>query len=199
MTELLSLGLFVLLSLGCHGPLSPFLPATFEPILLLYGQRHAPVLVALLGGLTSVAAEYPNYYLYRRLLSCDSLSRVMRSNAAGPVTALFGQHPFLAIWICAWSPLPDWSARILATHSQYPVRQYLCAFLLGRIPKFWLIAQVGFYWMPGKWTVASIVAASALLTFVGGFRHRLSSGYSRKTACPADLLSIRPVHPSRGC
>jgi hypothetical protein len=33
-----TLVVFVLLTLGCHGPLSPFLPATYEPILLLYGQ-----------------------------------------------------------------------------------------------------------------------------------------------------------------
>ncbi|MEO6056674.1 MAG: hypothetical protein ABIQ49_07535, partial [Gemmatimonadales bacterium] len=62
-----TLVVFVLLTLGCHGPLSPFLPATYEPILLLYGQLYPPLLIALLGALTSAAAEYLNYHLYRAL------------------------------------------------------------------------------------------------------------------------------------
>jgi uncharacterized membrane protein YdjX (TVP38/TMEM64 family) len=170
MADTTSLFIFVLLSLGCHGPLSPFLPATFEPILLLYGQHHAPIIVAFVAALTSIGAEYINYYIYRRVLSCESLGRLMRSDSARPLTVLFARHPFLAVWVTAWSPLPDWAARVLACHSRYSVRRYLSALLLGRLPKFWLIAQAGFYWMPDKWTVASIVAASTMVTIVGARR-----------------------------
>jgi uncharacterized membrane protein YdjX (TVP38/TMEM64 family) len=163
---------FVLLTLGCHGPLSPFLPAAYEPILLLYGQFYPPFLIALLGAITSAAAEYLNYHLYPALLDCDSLERVMRSDAARAITALFARRPFLAIWICAWSPLPDWAARILASHSRYPVRRYLAAFVLGRIPKFWLLAEVGLHWMPSGGTVFAIAVASAGVTLVGLRRRR---------------------------
>ncbi len=167
-----TLVVFVLLTLGCHGPLSPFLPATYEPILLLYGQLYQPLLVALLGALTSAAAEYLNYHLYRALLDCDSFDRVLRSYAARPVTALFARRPFLAIWICAWSPLPDWAARILASHFRYSVRRYLTAFVVGRIPKFWLLAELGLHWMPGGGTVLVIAAASAGVTLIGLRRRR---------------------------
>jgi uncharacterized membrane protein YdjX (TVP38/TMEM64 family) len=167
-----TLVVFLLLSLGCHGPLSPFLPAAYEPILLLYGQLYPPLVIALLGALTSAAAEYLNYHLYRALLSSDSLARVLRSDAARPVTALFGRRPFLAIWICAWSPLPDWAARILATHTRYPVRRYLAAFVVGRIPKFWLLAEVGLHWMPSGGTVLAIVIVSAGITILGLRRRR---------------------------
>ena len=167
-----TLVVFVLLTLGCHGPLSPFLPAAYEPILLLYGQLYPPVVIALLGAITSAAAEYLNYHLYRALLDCDSLERVMRSDAARPITALFARRPFLAIWICAWSPLPDWAARILASHSRYPVRRYLAAFVFGRFPKFWLLAAVGLHWMPSGGTVLAIAAASAGVTLLGLRRRR---------------------------
>ncbi|HEV2085241.1 MAG TPA: VTT domain-containing protein [Gemmatimonadales bacterium] len=172
MAKAASLVVFVLLSLACHGPLSPFLPATYEPILLFYGQLYPPLAVALLGAVASTAAEYLNYYLYRVLLDCRSLDRLMRSNGARPVTALFGRRPFLAIWICAWSPLPDWAARILAAHSRYPVHRYLAAFVVGRIPKFWLLAAVGSYWMPSGGTAMAIAAGSGLLTLVGILRRR---------------------------
>ncbi|HEV8454003.1 MAG TPA: VTT domain-containing protein [Gemmatimonadales bacterium] len=172
MADATSLVVFVLLSLACHGPLSPFLPAAFEPVLLFYGKLYSPLAVALLGAVAATAAEYLNYYLYRALLDCRSLDRLMRSNGARPVTALFARQPFLAIWVCAWSPLPDWAARILASHSRYPVHRYLAAFVAGRIPKFWFLAAVGSYWMPSGWTVIAIAAGSVLVTLVGTLRRR---------------------------
>ncbi len=172
MVEATSLVVFVLLSLACHGPLSPLLPATYEPILLFYGQLSPPLAVALVGAVASTAAEYLNYYLYRALLDCRSLDRLMRSNGARPVTALFARRPFLAIWICAWSPLPDWAARILAAHSRYPVYRYLAAFVVGRIPKFWLLAAVGSYWMPSGGTAIAIAAGSGIVTLIGILRRR---------------------------
>jgi uncharacterized membrane protein YdjX (TVP38/TMEM64 family) len=175
-----TLVVFVFLSLACHGPLSPFLPATYEPILLFYGKLYPPLALALLGAVAATAAEYLNYHLYRALFGCRPLDRLMRSNGARPVTALFARHPFLAIWICAWSPLPDWAARILASHSRYPVHRYLAAVVAGRIPKFWLLAAVGSYWMPSGGTVIAIAGGSVLVTLVGIVRRR-----SRRVAVAA--------------
>jgi uncharacterized membrane protein YdjX (TVP38/TMEM64 family) len=183
-----TLVVFVLLSLGCHGPLSPFLPATYEPILLFYGKLYPPLAVALLGAVAATAAEYLNYYLYRALLDCRSLDRLMRSNGARPVTALFARQPFLAIWICAWSPLPDWAARILSAHSRYPVHRYLAAFVAGRIPKFWFLAAVGSYWMPAGWTVVAIAAGSALVTLVGILRRRTRPVTASIASVPAAVM-----------
>ena len=165
--------MFVLLSLACHGPISPFLPATYEPILLFYGQLYPPLAVALVGAVTATAAEYVNYYLYRAVLDCRALERVMSSNGTTAVTALFARRPFLAVWICSWSPLPDWAARILAAHSHYPIRRYLLPVVVGRIPKFWVLAAIGLHWMPSGWTLFAIAAGSALLTLAGVFQRRI--------------------------
>jgi membrane protein YqaA with SNARE-associated domain len=174
---------FVLLTLACHGPLSPFLPATFEPILLLYGQLHPPLVVALVAAVASAAAEYVNYYLYGALLGCDSGERVMRSGVARAIAAAFGRQPFLAIWVCAWSPLPDWAARILASHARYPVGRYLLAFVVGRIPKFWLLAAIGMHWMPSGWVLWGVVGASVAVTLLG-MRRREGGRWAPPSAVP---------------
>jgi uncharacterized membrane protein YdjX (TVP38/TMEM64 family) len=166
-----SLGVFVLLTLMCHGPLSPFLPATFEPILLRYGQLYPPLLIAVTGAVASAAAEYANYYLYRTLLGFRSCDRVMHSPSARMVAGMFARRPFVATWLCAMSPLPDWAARILAAHARYSVPRYLLAFVAGRIPKFWLLAALGFYWMPSGRVLWAIVAVSVMVTALG-LRHR---------------------------
>lgn len=186
-----TLVVFVLLTLVCHGPLSPFLPATFEPILLLYGQLYPPLLIALVGAVASAAAEYLNYHLYRALLGCDSVDRVMRSRTARMVSDVFARQPFLAIWVCAWSPLPDWAARILASHARYSVPRYLLAFVAGRIPKFWLLATVGLYWMPSGRVVWGVVGVSVALTLLGVWRRR-PSGHSSTAA----VIPSRPITDS---
>lgn len=155
---------FVLLTLWCHGPLSPLLPAAYEPILLAYGRLFPPLLVALIGSVASTAVEYLNYYVYRRLLRFDALARVLRSPSGRHVVALFSRHPFLAVWLCVWSPLPDWAARIIASYSGYSVRRYLAAFLLARLPRFWFLAALGLHLRLGVGPVLAITAVSVILT-----------------------------------
>jgi uncharacterized membrane protein YdjX (TVP38/TMEM64 family) len=180
---------FVILTLLCHGPLSPFLPATYEPILLYYGQVYPPVAVAIVGALTATLAELVNYYLYRSLLRCRPLDRLMLSRGARPVRVVFARHPFLAIWICAWSPLPDWAARMLASHSGYSVRRYLTAFVAGRVPKFWLLAALGSQWMPSGKTVAVIAVASGLFTLIAaGRRHTTKAATQRFSPVPGVVM-----------
>ena len=180
---------FILLTLWCHGPLSPFLPAAFEPVLLLYGQLYPPFLVALVGALASAVAEYLNFHMYRAILGHASMGRVMSNNGSRAVSRLFARHPFLAVWICAWSPLPDWAARILASHSRYSVRRYLAAVLAGRIPKFWFLATVGMHWAPSGRTIAAIVAGSVAVT-LGGFLFRRVVGSTPVAAGVVPLVIL---------
>jgi hypothetical protein len=46
------------------------------------------------------------------------------------------------------------------------------AFVVGRIPKFWLLAEVWPRWMPSGGTVLAIAAASAGVTLLGLHRRR---------------------------
>ncbi len=163
---------FLLLTLWCHGPLSPFLPAAYEPILLFYGQLHPTLLVALAGAFASAAAECLNYYLYRAMLGRAGMGRVMSSRAGRAVTTMFAKRPFFAVWMCAWSPLPDWAARVLASHTRYSIRRYLAAVLAGRIPKFWFLAAVGMHWAPSAPTIATIVVISVAVTLAATFLGR---------------------------
>jgi len=55
-----TLVVFGLLTLWCHGPLSPLLPAAYESVLLGYGRLHSPLMLALFGALASTGIEYVN-------------------------------------------------------------------------------------------------------------------------------------------
>lgn len=167
-----SLAVFVLLTLWCHGPLSPFLPAAYEPVLMAYGQLFPPLLVTVVGAVCSTVVEYLNYHLYRKLVACDAVDRVLRSKSACGIVKPFFRHPFLTVWFCVLSPLPDWAARILAVHSGYSVRRYLAAVLLARVPRFWFLTALGLQLRLSTGTLVAITVGSAVLTLAGVRRRR---------------------------
>jgi hypothetical protein len=76
----------------CHGPAAPFLPATFEPVVMVYGQSHAPALVALSASVISVVMEGLNYLGYGYVLRSDRLRRIRTSSAR--LTSCFQRWPF---------------------------------------------------------------------------------------------------------
>ncbi len=86
---------FVLVTIWINGPLSPLLPATYEPVLMLMGRVYPPVLVAALGTAGILCVEYVNYQLYRQVLFIEKLSRVREGRFVRRVVAWFCRAPFL--------------------------------------------------------------------------------------------------------
>lgn len=151
---------FVVTTLWVHGPVSPFLPAAYEPVLMHYGTLYPPYLVALIGAAANVVVEALNYRLYRDALEMPSLSRLRESRTGAWALRHFRRAPFLTVWVGSWSPIPDWMVRILGPMARYPLGKYLPAMALGRIPRYWLFAEVGHrIGVDGRLLVAALAAS----------------------------------------
>ncbi len=137
---------FLLITLWVNGPLSPFLPTTYEPVLMLFGRVYPPILIGGLGILGTLYVEYLNYHLYQRVLGHSALKGMRRSNVIRGTIKLFQRAPFFTVWLCSWSPLPYWAVRFLSPMTGYPVRRHLVATFLGRFPRLWFFAALGLYW-----------------------------------------------------
>ena len=181
---------FGVLTLWCHGPLSPLLPAAYEPVLLGYGRVYPPVLLAVLGASVSTTVEFANYHLYQKLLRVESVDRLLRRQETGRLTAPFYRRPFLTVWLCVLTPLPDWATRVLASYSGYSIRRYLSAVFLARLPRFWLLAALGFQLELGAGVLLWIVAGSAAVTLVGAIRRHLVPARSKPAIRAAAALLL---------
>jgi membrane protein YqaA with SNARE-associated domain len=166
----------------CHGPASPFLPATFEPVVMAYGQTHAPALVALSAAVISVVMEGVNYLGYSYVLRSKRLGRIRTASAR--LTSLFERWPFLTCVLVAATPLPDWSARILGAIARYSTSRYLAAFMLGRTTSFWLLAALGHRFQPPRSVLLVAAAGSIVLTYGTVCLRRLRSANRRSYASP---------------
>lgn len=137
------LTVFVLLTIWVNGPLSPFLPVAYEPLLIIFGQQYAPLLIAALGTMGTLFVEYINYKLHGQLLKTSAMKRLVGGRGVQWVAMLFARRPALTVWLCAWSPLPYWPVRILSPLTGLKMGPHLLATMLGRFPLYLLVAAVG--------------------------------------------------------
>lgn len=138
-----------------NGPFSALFPATFEPVLMLFGRLYPPLLVAVVATAGNLYVEFLNWHLYRKALRHDRAEVVRDSRVVRFLVRLFDRAPFLTVWICAWSILPYWAVRIVAPLSDFPLDRYMWATFLGRLPKLWFFAALG-TWIavPTMWLAA---------------------------------------------
>ena len=171
---------FVLVTIWVNGPLGIFLPATYEPILMLFGRIYSPLLIGFLGILGTLYIEFLNYYLYKKILSMRALAHTRESRTVRRVVGLFERAPFFTVWLCSWSPFPYWTVRILAPIAEYPVNRYLLATFLGRFPRLWFFAALGLWWKISTQALAAIsVASIGLALLVWWINSRRKAGRER--------------------
>ncbi len=164
---------FLCITIFVNGPLAPLLPATYEPVLMIAGRVYPSLLVALVGIVGTIYIEYLNYHLYRAALFHPKLDAARASPLVRKTVALFAKSPFFAVWLCSWSPLPYWAVRFLAPLSGYPVRPYLVATFLGRMPRLWFFAALGpVVPVRTQWLVMVTATMIVLGVLVAVHRHR---------------------------
>ncbi len=181
------IGAFIAVTLWCHGPWSPLLVVSYEPVLLAFGQRNAPMALALVGAIAATVAEAANYLLYGRLLRLRALERTTEGASAERVRRWFLRWPMVTVWVGIFTPIPDWAVRIAAVHARYSPARYLTAVFLARVPRFWIFASVGALWQPRPGLLWMVVAVTVLVAL---WSQRTRIGLALGTA-------IRSVAPTR--
>ena len=171
---------FVLVTIWVNGPIAPFLPATYEPVLMMYGRLYPPLVVGFLGIAGTLYVEFLNYALYRRILTTQTLAPVRASKVIRKLDGLFSRAPFFTVWLCSWSPLPYWSVRFLSPLTGFPVSRHLLATFLGRFPRLWFFAALGVWWGVDLKILAAVALGSIVVAVVvWGARASSSSGARR--------------------
>ena len=178
------------LALWFNGPQSAVVPAGFEPVLMLYGQLYAPLLIAAIGTAANLVIEALNYRLFAAAAETKSFRKAGDTKVGRWLTRAFGRAPFVAVTVAA-AGLPLWIARVLVVMSGYPIARHLAATALGRFPRFWFFAALGgAVGIPPRW-LTIIVGTSLILTAV-----LLSSRLIRGSGTPRMAAIVPEVVPA---
>jgi hypothetical protein len=174
---------FAVMSLPANGPLSPVIPAAFEPLIMEAAKYEHPLSVTVVGLAAYMLTEYVNWRLYAWALSRDRLAGVATSRWARWGIERFSRAPFTTIIMFAFTPLPFWVARCLAILDRYPMRRFMAATAVGRFPRILIYAWLGAVLQVP--TVALIAVLLGSLLFAVPWRGRRAGRGEPTSPAPA--------------
>jgi uncharacterized membrane protein YdjX (TVP38/TMEM64 family) len=153
---------FAVMSLPANGPLSPLVPAAFEPLIMEAAKYEHPLAVTLVGLAAYMLTEYVNWHLYAWALSRERLAGVGGNRWVRWGMQRFARAPFTTVIVFAFTPLPFWVARCVAILERYPVRSFMAATAIGRFPRILIYAWLGAVLQVPTVALAAVLAASLL-------------------------------------
>lgn len=115
----------------------------YDPVVILFGSLHDPVLVALAGMAGILVCETINYTLFETIVDLNFFDKILKNVFVSKLINLFNKAPFWTMLIVAFTPIPIYPFRFLVVMARFPLFKYLLALFLGRLPRLYLIALFG--------------------------------------------------------
>jgi len=139
-------------------PANSVIPFPHEPAVLFFAQFYEPLPIAIAATIGSVIATFADY----AMVGAAMRTRVLAGTRSSPLfqwaTRWMRRYPFALIVLFSFTPLPISVIRILAPAIEYPIPRYIAAQLVGRLPRFYILAMIGHaVHIPG-WILLALVA-----------------------------------------
>ena len=115
-----------------------------EPIIFYYSKYFSPISVALVAVLGTLFAEYLNYMLVKWFFNIPKVDELRRHKTFEKASHYFLKLPFISLVVAAFSPVPFYPFRVIAPASDYSLTKYLLALIVGRTPRFYILAYFGY-------------------------------------------------------
>lgn len=163
------IGYFAYMSLA-----TSLIPLPLTPYVIALGKVFDPGLVALIGTLGNCLAAFIEYYCLTWFFSKSELQERIEANASYQKFAdYFERAVFPCLLISALTPVPFEPFRLAAILIRYNITLYLLAVFIGRLPRYYFIAQLGNYFViPNSYLIALLVVLLILPLVVLWFQKR---------------------------
>ncbi|MCH7819921.1 MAG: VTT domain-containing protein [Candidatus Marinimicrobia bacterium] len=132
---------FFLYSIPSNAAISLF---PHEPVLVLLGKSFDPLLLALVGILGTIVAGILDYFIFVPLFSSSVVDKLKNTTGYIRATRWFDQQPFWTIVIAGFTPIPFFPFKFVAFSTKYPIGKYLLSLVIGRYPRYYLLALLGY-------------------------------------------------------
>lgn len=148
-------------------PSNSVIPIPHEPGLLFFAKFYDPLWIALAATLGSAVMCFADYALVTSVMRRSTRARRSRVMQWG--VRWMKRWPFAVVVAFSMVPLPVAVVRILAPASGYPVGRYVAAQIVGRFPRFYVLAVIGHAIAIPTWIlVVATIGLTALLFVKGG-------------------------------
>jgi membrane protein YqaA with SNARE-associated domain len=157
------LAVYALYAIPAHLLIS-FLP--HEPALWIAARLYPALVVASIGTAATVVAIVLDYWLIGWLVNHHLVRPVVQESRWFKFASRwFRKAPALLIAGSALAPVPFYPVKIMAIAADYPLRRFIIALVVGRLPRFYFLARVlselDEYRAPSNRTLMIVVLALA--------------------------------------
>ena len=174
--ELIIFGLY---SVPSHMLISPF---PHEPALLYTAKYYSPTAISIAGTIGCCLAGIFDYWLLIPLINHDMVRPKFENKPLfRKALAFFKKSPFWLLVIAAYTPVPFYPFKFLSIAGKYPIWKYEAALIVGRTPRYFTLAWLGYVLQPPTWT---LIALFAILIFLP-VSNRLYSRFKKKANASA--------------
>lgn len=191
-----------LLGLYCI-PSNSVLPIPHEPGVLFMARFYEPWEIAVTATLASAVVAFADYALVEAAMRHPRVQGARDARMMRWAVKWMTRYPFLIIVAFSLVPvLPISVVRALAPISGYPLRRYIAALVVGRLPRFYLLAWLGNVVVIPTWILLVVTAGTLLMMVLGSTPTPI---VDEDDDCPPDAEEVlvpdltdpeRPVDPS---
>ena len=153
------IGFFVYMSVACT-----LIPLPTPPYVIALGKVFDPSIVAFTGAIGNCIAAFAEYHLLLWIFSKSELQQRVKTNRIFQRFSYYFQRmAFVCLVFTGFTPIPFEPFRFAAILVRYNLPLYLLAVLLGRFPRYYLIALIGDqFQIPTRYLVILLIASLAI-------------------------------------
>ena len=137
-------------------PANSVIPFPHEPAILYFAKFYHPFWCAVAGTIGSLIACYSDYAMVGAAMKHRALKSTRESKLFQWSTRWMRRFPFAITVLFSFLPLPISIVRILAPAVEYSVRRYMLAQIVGRFPRFYILAYIGHTFAIPTWAIFAL-------------------------------------------
>lgn len=114
-----------------------------EPVLVYFGKFANVWLAAAAATIGTVAAGYMDHTVFTPVLNLEGRQAYKDGSLYRRAAGWFERWPFATLVAAGFTPVPFWPFKFLTFSAHYPLGRYLAAVVVGRFPRYVILAWVG--------------------------------------------------------
>ena len=172
------IGFFGYMSVACT-----LIPLPTPPYVIALGKVFHPGIVALAGAVGNVIAAFVEYHLLLWFFSKTTLQQRVETNRIFQrFSYYFRRMAFVCLVFTGFTPIPFEPFRFAAILTRYNLFLYLLAVLLGRFPRYYLIALIGDqFQIPTRYLIVLLIVSVVIPVIGMVIKHYTSANSENPT------------------
>lgn len=133
-----------------------------EPVVIWYGSQGSILWTAVAASVGTLIAGFLDHSVFVPVMNLKGLTGYKEKAWYQKAAGLFMRYPFAVIVVTGFTPIPFFPFKFLSFSLHYPLWKYLSALLIGRFPRYMLLAWIGYVIHIPGWLLVAIFGGAIL-------------------------------------